>query len=111
MWLLFLVIVAALFALVSVFAFPPAIPIVAIVVFVLLLVFGLANGSLLARKGREKAREDGDEKRNWRGEVTDLGYRDRERRVPRTQRAIFVGTPEWEREKREKREQRSTAAR
>jgi hypothetical protein len=47
-------------------------------------------------------KDDGDVTRNRRGEVTDLGHFDEEQTLPRTQRAVFFGTPDWDRYRRAK---------
>jgi membrane protein implicated in regulation of membrane protease activity len=99
MWLFWLLVFGAILAAASLFAFPPAIPVLAIVVFVACVL----TAPLALRAARSKVKKDDDGMtRNWRGEVTDFGYLDKERKVPRTQRAVFFGTPQWERYKREK---------
>ena len=100
MWLFWLLLFAALLSLLSIFAFPGAVPIIAIVVIVVCLI----NAPLALRAARNKTRDRDDDSivRNRRGEITDLGYRDKEHKVRRTQRAVFFGTPEWERYKRAK---------
>jgi hypothetical protein len=100
MWLFWVLVFAALLALLSIFAFPGAVPIIAIVVIVICLI----NAPLTLRAARRKTRDRDDASvvRNRRGEIIDLGYRDEERKVRRTQRAVFFGTPEWDRYKRAK---------
>jgi membrane protein implicated in regulation of membrane protease activity len=98
MWVFWLLVGAAILAIPAFFAFPGAVPI-AIVVFAVCLIsapFALRAARSAARRPDERV------SRNARGEVTDLGYLDSERKVPRTQRAVFFGTPQWERYKREK---------
>jgi|SRR5215207_8214504 len=99
MWLFWLLVFGALLAAVSFFAFPPAIPVLAIVVFTLCLL--MAPFALKAARNKTKKADDG-MPRNARGEITDLGYVDKEARIPRTQRAVFFGTPQWEQYKRER---------
>ncbi len=100
MWLFWLLVFGAILASVSLFAFPPAIPVVAIVVVVLCVI--MAPIALKAAKNKAKAGDDG-VTRNWRGEIDDLGYLDEENKMPRTQRAVFFGTPQWEQYTRKKR--------
>ena len=100
MWLFWLLVFGAILASVSLFAFPPAIPVVAIVVVVLCAI--MAPIALTAAKNKATAGDDG-VTRNWRGEINDLGYLDEESKMPRTQRAVFFGTPQWEQYTREKR--------
>jgi hypothetical protein len=97
-WMLYLLVFVALLAAASLFAFPAAIPVVAIVVVVVALL--MAPVALTAAKNKAKKANAGT--RNWRGEITDLGYVDKEQKIPRTQRAVFFGTPQWEQYKREK---------
>jgi hypothetical protein len=98
-WLFWLLVFVAILAAVSLLAFPPAIPVVAIAVFAVCLL--MAPFALRAAKNRAKKADDG-MPRNGRGEITDLGYLDKEKRIPRTQRAVFFGTPQWEQYKRER---------
>jgi hypothetical protein len=96
MWLFWVLVVGALLAAVSFFAL--AIPVVAIIVFVVCLL--LAPLALRAAKNKVENADDG-MTRNGRGEITDLGYLDKEKKIPRNQRAVFFGTPQWEQYKRE----------
>jgi membrane protein implicated in regulation of membrane protease activity len=99
MWLFWIVVFAALLSLLSFFAFPGATPIFAIVVLLLCVI----NAPLILRSARNRVRkDDGDVTRNRRGEVTDLGHFDDDRTLPRTQRAVFFGTPDWDRYRRAK---------
>jgi hypothetical protein len=102
MWLIWLVFFAALLSLLAVFAFPAAVPIIAIVALVIVVIN--APFAVRAARNRTRDRDDDDSSvRNDRDEVTDLGYRDEERTIPRNQEAIFFGTPEWERHERAER--------
>jgi hypothetical protein len=99
MWLFWLLVFGALLAAVSLFAFPPAIPVLAIAVLAVCVL--MAPFALMTAKNKAKKADDG-MPRNSRGEITDLGYLDREKKIPRTQRAVFFGTPQWEQYKRDK---------
>jgi hypothetical protein len=99
MWLFWLFVLGAILVAVSLFAFPPAIPVLVLAVLALCLL--MAPLALRAAKNKAKGADDG-MPRNARGEITDLGYLDSEKRIPRTQRAVFFGTPQWEQYKREK---------
>jgi membrane protein implicated in regulation of membrane protease activity len=96
MWLLWIVVFAVLLCAGLIFAFPGAIPIVAIVVVVVLLL----NAPLIFRSLFRRDRDKEGVERNWQGEVTDLGYVDEGQRVPRAQGAVFFGTPDVERHRR-----------
>jgi membrane protein implicated in regulation of membrane protease activity len=98
MWLFWIVVFAALLCVGVIFAFPGAIPIVAIVV----LIVAVINAPLILRALVRRREDEAGVERNWQGEVTDLGYVDEEQRMPRTQRAVFFGTPDVERHRRAK---------
>ena len=99
MWLFWVLLLVAVLCVLGTIVVPGA-----AVITVVVLVLCLIGAPLAWRAGRPRRRDD-DETivRNWRGEVTDLGYRDRERRVPRSQRAVFFGTPEWRRVDKDRR--------
>jgi hypothetical protein len=99
MWLFWVIVVGALLVAASFFAL--AVPVVAIVVFVVFVVCLLiAPVALKAAKNKVGNADEG-MTRNGRGEITDLGYLDKEKKIPRNQRAVFFGTPQWEQYKRE----------
>jgi hypothetical protein len=99
MWLFWVLVVVALLAAVSFFAL--AIPVVAIVVFVVLIVCLLMAPVALKAARNKVENADSGMTRNGRGEITDLGYLDKEKKIRRNQRAVFFGTPQWEQYKRE----------
>jgi hypothetical protein len=93
MWLFWVLLLVAALCLIGTVIVPGA-----AVITVVVLVTCLVGAPLAWRAGRGRRRDDDPTIiRNWRGEVTDLGYRDAERRIPRSQRAVFFGTPEWRR--------------
>jgi hypothetical protein len=106
MWLFWILVFAGVFSLASIFAFPGAVPILAIIILALCVI----NAPLALRAARNRKRTDDGMTRNWQGEITDLGYEDPDRKIPRSQRAVFFGTPQWKRYEREAGSRRAGAS-